>query len=80
LNRELENLKAALPRKTRELERLEAELGPLEARRSTSMASAREARRRKEGSVGDGGGGDDLEERGKWLRSVETGVKEMLGV
>lgn len=79
LERELEGLKIALLRKTRELERVELELKPLEARRATSMAGAREARRRKELSLG-GEVGDDLEERGKWLRSVEGGVREMLGV
>lgn len=78
LDRELAALQSSLPRKRREWERLEAELQPLEARRATSVAGAREARRRKEEGLG--GGGDELEERGKWWRSVEVGVKEMLGV
>ncbi len=78
LARQLEQLQVMLPRKTRELERLNAELQPLEAKRLGSMASAKEAKRRKEDALG--GAGDDLEERGRWWRGVETGLKEMLGV
>jgi chromosome segregation ATPase len=78
LDRQLEQLQAVLPRKTRELERLNAELQPLEVKRLGSTASAREARRRKEEALG--GVGDDLEERGRWWRGVESGLKGMLGV
>ncbi len=78
LDRQLEQLQAMLPRKTRELERLNAELQPLEVRRLGSTASAREARRRKEEALG--GVGDDLEERSRWWRGVESGLKGMLGV
>lgn len=77
LDRELERLKAELPKKTRELERLEAELQPLEIRRLGSTASAREAKRRREEALG--GVGDDLEARGRWWRGVEGGLKVMLG-
>ncbi|KAM3502687.1 hypothetical protein MY11210_008991 [Beauveria gryllotalpidicola] len=48
----------------REAERLEAELGPLETKRQNSRAAAREAKRRKEATLG--GGGDDLEQRARW--------------
>jgi chromosome segregation ATPase len=78
LDRQLEQLQAMLPRKTRELERLNAELQPLEVKRLGSTASAREAKRRKEEALG--GVGDDLEERGRWWRGVESGLKGMLGV
>lgn len=78
LDRELEQLRAEMPRKTRELERLEAEMQPLEVRRLGSTASAREAKRRKEEALG--GVGDDLEARGRWWRGVESGLKVMLGV
>lgn len=78
LYRQLEQLQAMLPRKTRELERLNAELQPLEVKRLGSTASAREAKRRKEEALG--GVGDDLEERGRWWRGVESGLKGMLGV
>jgi len=78
LDRQLEQLQVMVPRKTRELERLNAELQPLEAKRLGSTSSAKEAKRRKEEALG--GVGDDLEERGRWWRGVETGLKGMLGV
>lgn len=78
LDRQLEQLQVMVPRKTRELERLNAELHPLEVKRLGSTASAREAKRRREEALG--GVGDDLEERGRWWRGVESGLKAMLGV
>jgi hypothetical protein len=78
LDRQLEQLQAIVPRKTREVERLEAELQPLEVKRLGSTASAREAKRRKEEALG--GVGDDLEERARWWRGVESGLKGMLDV
>lgn len=78
LDRQLEQLQVMVPRKIRELERLNAELQPLEVKKLGSAASAREAKRRKEDAMG--GVGDDLEERGRWWRGVETGLKGMLGV
>lgn len=78
LDRQLEQLQPMLPRKTRELERLNAELQQLEVKRLGSTASAREAKRRKEEALG--GAGDDLEERGRWWRGVETGLNSMLNV
>lgn len=78
LDRQLEQLQVLVPRKTRELERLNAEVQPLEVKRLGSTASAREAKRRKEEALG--GVGDDLEERGKWWRGVETGLKGMLEI
>lgn len=78
LDRQLEQLQVLVPRKTRELERLNSELQPLEAKRVGSTASAREAKRRKEEALG--GVGNDLEERGRWWRGVESGLKGMLEV
>jgi chromosome segregation ATPase len=78
LDRQLELLQATLPRKTREVERLEAELQPLEVRRLGIMASAREAQRRREEALG--GVGDDLEERARWWRGVESGLRGMLDI
>lgn len=78
LDRQLEQLQVLVPRKKRELERLNAELQPLEVKRLGSISAAKEARRRKEEVAG--GAGDDLEERGKWWRGVESGLKGMLGV
>ncbi|KAI9645247.1 hypothetical protein NHQ30_005982 [Ciborinia camelliae] len=78
LDRQLEQLQVLVPRKNKEVERLNAELAPLEAKRMTSVAAAKEAKRRKEEVAG--GVGDDLEERGRWWRGVEGGLKGMLGV
>ncbi|OLN86078.1 Kinetochore protein Sos7 [Colletotrichum chlorophyti] len=77
LDRELEQLQARVPRKRKELERLQAELQPLEVKRQNSKAAAKEARRRKAGAGGDA---DDLEERGRWLRASEAALKQMLDI
>ncbi|KAI1750465.1 hypothetical protein F4782DRAFT_509169 [Xylaria castorea] len=76
LDRQLEQLQSQVPRKKKELERLHAELHPLETKRQNSMAAAKEARRRKEAALG--GVEDDLEERGRWYRAAEAGLKQML--
>jgi DNA repair exonuclease SbcCD ATPase subunit len=78
LDRQLEQLQSQVPRKQRELERLRTELQPLETKRQNSMAAAKEARRRKEAALG--GVEDDLEERGRWYRAAEAGLKQMLEI
>ena len=78
LDRQLEQLSNQVPRKRKELERLQAELAPLEAKRQNSTAAAREAKRRKEAALG--GVEDDLEERGRWWRASETVLKQMLDI
>ncbi|KAI1358092.1 hypothetical protein F5Y08DRAFT_346056 [Xylaria arbuscula] len=78
LDRQLEQLQSQVPRKQKELERLRAELQPLETKRQNSMAAAKEARRRKEAALG--GVEDDLEERGRWYRAAEAGLKQMLEI
>lgn len=78
LDRELEQLRARLPRKKKELERLEVEVQSLEAKRQTSTTAAKEAKRRKENALG--GVEDDLEERGRWWRSSEVVLKQALDI
>ena len=78
LDQVLQNLQAELVRKTKMLDRAETELQPLEIKRLASTAAAKEAKRRKDEALG--GVGDDLEERGRWWRGVETGLKVMLDV
>jgi DNA repair exonuclease SbcCD ATPase subunit len=78
LDRQLEQLKTQLPRKRKELERLQTELVPLEAKRASSTAAAKEAKRRKEAALG--GVEDDLEERGRWYRAAEAGLRQMLEI
>jgi chromosome segregation ATPase len=75
LDAQITKLQSALPNRTRELEKLERELKPLETQKQGTVTAAKEARRRRE----EGGGiGDKLEERGRWLRASETALKEML--
>ena len=78
LDRQLEQLQSQAPRKRKELERLQAELQPLEAKRQNSTAAAREARRRKEEALG--GVEDDLEERGRWYRAADASLRQMLEI
>ncbi|PVI06519.1 hypothetical protein DM02DRAFT_724205 [Periconia macrospinosa] len=75
LNAQISKLQSSLPNRSRELEKLERELKPLETQKQGTVAAAKEARRRRE----EGGGiGDDLEERGRWLRASEKALKDML--
>ncbi|KAH7078505.1 hypothetical protein FB567DRAFT_631837 [Paraphoma chrysanthemicola] len=77
LDAQIASLQAAIPNRNRELEKLERELKPLETQKNGTVAAAKEARRRRE----EGGGiGDELEERGRWLRASEKALKEMLEV
>jgi chromosome segregation ATPase len=77
LNTQLAKLQSSLPNRSRELEKLERELKPLETQKQGTVAAAREAKRRRE----EGGGiGDELEERGRWLRASEKALKDMLEV
>lgn len=78
LERQLEQLRAQVPRKRKEMERLQNELQPLEVKRQNSLAAAKEARRRKEQALG--GVEDDLEERGRWWRASEAALKQMLEI
>ncbi|KAI1001198.1 hypothetical protein K3495_g7001 [Podosphaera aphanis] len=78
LDQELGHLQLMVSRKTKELERLNSELQPLEAKRSKSKAYATEAQKRKNEALG--GGENDLDQRGRWWRGVEIGLKGMLGI
>lgn len=78
LERQLEQLRAQVPRKRKEMERLQTELQPLEVKRQNSLAAAKEARRRKDHALG--GVEDDLEERGRWWRASEAALKQMLEI
>ncbi|KAH7018211.1 uncharacterized protein B0I36DRAFT_335504 [Microdochium trichocladiopsis] len=78
LDRQLEQLQALVPRKKKELDRLHAELQPLETKRNNSSAAAREAKRRKDAALG--GVEDDLEERGRWYRAADATLRQLLNV
>lgn len=75
LNRQLATLQNTLPRKTREAETLERELGVLERRKIEATAQAREAQRKKQEGESDG-----LEEMGRWYRGAEETLKKVVGV
>jgi hypothetical protein len=78
VERELDQLRARVPRKRKERERLESEVQGLEAKRANSLAAAKEARRRKQNALG--GVEDDLEERGRWWRASESVLKQALDI
>ncbi|EAW09290.1 uncharacterized protein ACLA_034930 [Aspergillus clavatus NRRL 1] len=75
LNRQLAAVQNALPRKAREAEAMERELGVLERRRSEATMQAREAQRMKQEGESDG-----LEEMGRWYRNAEETLKKLVGV
>lgn len=77
LNVQIAQLQASLPNRAKELEKLERELKPLETQKQGTVAAAKEARRRKE----EGGGmGDELEEKGRWLRASEKALRDMMEI
>ncbi|KAM3422379.1 hypothetical protein BST61_g2736 [Cercospora zeina] len=77
LDLEIARLQAALPAKKAEVQRLQDELAPIQMRKIKAVEEAKDARSRREGG---GGGADELEEKGRWLRGVESSLKAMLGV
>lgn len=72
---EIQRLEAALPAKRAEVQRLRDELAPVQLRKIKAVEEAEEAQRRR-----GQGGGDELEERGRWLRGVEGTLKAALEV
>ena len=76
LHRQVEQLQVQEPRKRKEMERLQAELAPLENKKQHSITAAKEARRRKEAVLG--GVQDDLEVRGRWWRGSELALSRIL--
>ncbi|KAE9973556.1 hypothetical protein BLS_003555 [Venturia inaequalis] len=74
LDAQIRALQNNVPRKTRELERLESELQPLLAQKKTVVGQAKEARKRKEE-----GGVEDMEQKGRWYRASHTALSQMLG-
>lgn len=77
LDRQIAALQASIPAKQRDIEQLQDELAPLHTRKIKVVEEAQDAKRRKE----DGSSiGDELEGRGRWLRGLEAGLKNMLEV
>lgn len=76
LDERLAALRERLPQAQQDVQQLEAQLGPLEVRKNAAVDEAREARKRR----ANGGLGDELEDRGRWLSATETGLRAMLEV
>lgn len=74
LNRQLAAVQNTLPRKTREAEAIERELTVLERRKIEEIAQAREAQRKRNQGESDG-----HEEMGRWYRSAEETLKNIVG-
>jgi chromosome segregation ATPase len=75
LDKQIAALQRQMPAKIRECENAEKELEALEKKRSEVSAAASTARKIK-----DGGGRDELEEKGRWYRSAENVLRDMVGV
>lgn len=72
---EIQRLEAALPAKRAEVQRLRDELVPVQLRKIKAVEEANEAQSRR-----GQGEGDELEERGRWLKGVEATLKAALEV
>ena len=75
LDSKLSILQSLIPRKARELERLEAEIQPLHNQKRFAVVQAKEARKRREE-----GGVDELEQKGRWYKASHTALAKVLGV
>jgi len=75
IDEQIEALQRQLPAKTREFEKVDAQLVELEKKRNEATRLARDVRRRKEE-----GGRDELEELGKWYRGSDIVLRGLLGV
>lgn len=76
IDTQIEALQAAMPGKQAQVEQLRDEVSMANARKIKAVEEAQEARRRRE----NGGMGDELEEKGRWLRGVDSGLRTMLEV
>ena len=76
LDRQLSELQSQLPTKKREVANLESELAPLEKRKRVAIEEARAAQRRR----GTGGMAAELEEKGRWLKGSDAGLRAMLEI
>jgi len=76
LDQQIEALRANLAQKQEEVGSLKDEVSILNTRKIKAVNEAKDARRRRE----NGGVGDELEEKGRWLRGVESSLRTMLQV
>ncbi|KAG9587280.1 hypothetical protein KCU86_g13834, partial [Aureobasidium melanogenum] len=76
LDREIAQLQSTLPDKKRHVASLKADLEPIESRKRSAIADAQEAQKKR----GQHALAQDLDERGKWLKSVDSGLRLMLQI
>ncbi|KAI4837567.1 hypothetical protein E4T44_08284 [Aureobasidium sp. EXF-8845] len=76
LNREIAELQSTLPDKKRRVAALKADLEPIESRKRSAIAEAQEAQKKR----GQHSLAQDLDERGKWLKSADAGLRLMLQI
>lgn len=76
IDRQIEALRESLPHKKNEVAALQDEVAILNTKKIKAVMEAKEARKRRE----NGGIGDELDERGRWLRGVDSGLRTMLEV
>lgn len=74
LDRQIAELQSALPDRKQHVATLKADLEPIEARKRSAIAEAKEAQKKR----GQHAQAQDLDERGKWLKSVDSGLRLML--
>jgi chromosome segregation ATPase len=72
---EIAALQEELPARTRELERVDDELAGLSQQKKMAVSRAQEARERKEA-----GGMDEVERRGRWLRTGDSLLRDMMDI
>ncbi|KAH0288896.1 hypothetical protein M436DRAFT_74753 [Aureobasidium namibiae CBS 147.97] len=76
LDREIAQLQSALPDKKRCVAALKADLEPIESRKRSAIADAQDAHKKR----GQHSLAQDLDERGKWLKSADAGLRLMLQI
>lgn len=76
VRRQIASLRAGLPDKQAQVRTLEEQVSRLHEKKVRAVEEAQEAKRRREV----GGVGDEMDEMGRWLRGVESGLKTMLDV
>lgn len=76
LDRDIAQLQSTLPDKKRHVASLKADLEPIESRKRSAIAEAQDAQKKR----GQHALAQDLDERGKWLKSVDSGLRMMLQI
>jgi hypothetical protein len=76
LDRQISQLQSALPDKKRSVAARKADLEPIESRKRSAIAEAHKAQKKR----GQHSLAHSLDERGKWLKSADAGLRVMLQI